>query len=73
MLEAVLSATVEGNPDGDFLMEAIQAIKQLQSVSQLRTFQAAMCKGPTANMDYAHLISEDFRESLPRQELKRQS
>lgn len=73
VLDAILGATVEGNPDGDFLLEAIQAIKQLQSVAQLRTFQAAMCKGPTANMEYHHLITDEDKESMPRQELKRQS
>lgn len=73
VLEAIYNETVDGNPDADFLLEAMQAIKQLQSVAQLRTFQAAMGKGPTANIDYSSLVSEDVRNSMTKQELKRQA
>lgn len=73
VLEAIYNETVDGNPDADFLLEAIQAIKQLQTVSQLRTFQAAMGKGPTANLDYTSLVPEDVRKALSKMEIKRQS
>ncbi|KAH8116354.1 Dbl domain-containing protein [Phellopilus nigrolimitatus] len=73
VLEAIYNETVDGNPDGDFLLEAIQAIKQLQSVAQLRTFQTAMGKGPTGNIDYTALVSEEVKNSMSKQELKRQA
>ncbi|KAG6332497.1 hypothetical protein ID866_6590 [Astraeus odoratus] len=46
-LDAIMKATTDGNPDAYYLAEAIQAIKSLQGVAQLRTFQSAMGKGPT--------------------------
>jgi len=42
LLEAVKNETAEENPDSEFLLEAIEAIRNLQTVAQLRTFQAAM-------------------------------
>lgn len=73
VLEAIFNETKEGDPDADFLAEAVQAIKQLHSVAQLRTFQAAMGKGPTATIDYAQLVSEEAKDSMTKQELKRQA
>lgn len=73
MLEAIFNETAEGNPDADFLLEAIQAIKQLQTVAQLRTFQAAMGKGPTGKLEWYDLTPEDVREAMTKQEAKRQS
>ncbi|EJD07469.1 Dbl domain-containing protein [Fomitiporia mediterranea MF3/22] len=73
VLEAIYNETAEGNPDADFLLEAIQAIKQLQLVAQLRTFQAAMGKGPTANIDYATLVPEEAKNAMSKQEMKRQA
>ena len=55
VLEAIFNETVDGNPDADFLLEAIHAIKQLQTDAQLRTFQAAMCKGPTGKFEWFDL------------------
>ncbi|KAL5513096.1 TUS1 [Sanghuangporus vaninii] len=73
VLEAIFNETEEGNPDADFLAEAIQAIKQLHSVAQLRTFQAAMGKGPTANIEYSALVPDEVKNSMSKQELKRQA
>lgn len=73
VLEAIFNETAEGNPDADFLLEAIQAIKQLQTVAQLRTFQAAMGKGPTGKLEWYDLTPEDVREAMTKQEAKRQS
>lgn len=72
-LEAIMKATTEGNPDAYYLAEAIQAIKGLQGVVQLRTFQAAMGKGPTSKWSWHDLVSKDVRESLSKSEAKRQS
>ncbi|KAH7922215.1 Dbl homology domain-containing protein [Leucogyrophana mollusca] len=71
-LEAIMNETTEGNPDAYYLAEAIQAIKNLQNVSQLRTFQTAMGKGPTGKWEWHDLVAKDVRESL-KGEAKRQS
>ncbi|KAI6006684.1 CNH domain-containing protein [Pisolithus orientalis] len=72
-LEAIMKATTEGNPDAYYLAEAIQAIKSLQGVAQLRTFQAAMGKGPTGKWEWHDLVPKDVREGLSKTEAKRQS
>ncbi|THH28375.1 hypothetical protein EUX98_g5825 [Antrodiella citrinella] len=72
-LEAICNETTEGNPDAEFLKEAIEAIKKLQSISQLWTFQSAMGKGPTGKLDWHNLVSEEVRLALPKQEAKRQN
>ena len=72
LLDAIRNETAEGNPDSDFLFEAIQALRNLQTVSQLRTFQAAMGKGPTAKFDWHDLVPEDVRSTFSKQEAKRQ-
>ncbi|KAH7890998.1 CNH domain-containing protein [Phlebopus sp. FC_14] len=72
-LEAIMKETTEGNPDAYYLAEAIQAIKNLQNVSQLRTFQSAMGKGPTSKYGWHDLVAKDVRESLSKSEAKRQA
>lgn len=72
-LEAIMKATTDGNPDAYYLAEAIQAIKSLQGVGQLRTFQSAMGKGPTSKWEWHDLVSRDVREGLSKSEAKRQS
>jgi RHO1 GDP-GTP exchange protein 1/2 len=54
-------------------MEAIEAIKNLQIVAQLRTFQSAMGKGVTGKWDWADLVPVEIRRSLTKDENKRQS
>ncbi|EIN06223.1 Dbl domain-containing protein [Punctularia strigosozonata HHB-11173 SS5] len=73
LLDAVYKETVVGNPDADFLLEAIQAIKSLQTVAQLWTFQSAMCKGPTGKFEWFDLVPEDVRSAIPKKEAKRQA
>lgn len=73
LLEAVCNETDKGNPDADFLTEAIEAIKKLQSVAQLWTWQSAMGKGNMGKLEWHNLVSEEFRKSLPKKEAKRQS
>jgi hypothetical protein len=62
-----------GNPDADFLMEAVEAIKNLQTVAQLRTFQSAMGKGVTGKWEWHDLVATDVRKSMTKEESKRQS
>ncbi|KZT00585.1 Dbl domain-containing protein [Laetiporus sulphureus 93-53] len=73
LLEAICNETTEGNPDADFLKEAIEAIKKLQTVAQLWTWQSAMGKGPTGKLEWHNLVSEEIRKGLPKKEGKRQS
>ncbi|KAK0436935.1 CNH domain-containing protein [Armillaria borealis] len=72
-LEAIYHETAVGNPDADYLMEAIEAIKSLQTVAQLRTFQSAMGKGTPGKWEWHDLVSTEIRKSLPKEEAKRQS
>jgi len=54
-------------------MEAIEAIKNLQTVAQLRTFQSAMGKGITGKWEWHDLVSPEILKSLGKEEAKRQS
>jgi hypothetical protein len=73
LLEAILATTAEGNPDTDYLAHAIQAIKNLQTVAQLRTFQSAMGRGVPGKWEWHDLVPIELRQSLPKEEAKRQS
>ena len=73
LLDAIFHETVEGNPDADYLVEAIQAIKNLQAVAQLRTFQTAMGKGPTGKWEWHDLVPPELIKSLKKKDMKRQA
>ena len=73
LLEAVFHETVVGNPDADFLLQAIEAMKGLQTAAQLRTFQSAMGRGPTGKWDWVDLVGQDVRKQIGKEEAKRQS
>nr|GAT55060.1 predicted protein [Mycena chlorophos] len=73
LLEAIYHETAVGNPDADYLLEAIGAIKNLQSVAQLRTFQTAMGKGTPGRWEWYDLVSTDVRQEMRKEETKRQS
>lgn len=73
LLEAILEKTEEENPDSEFLKEAIETIKSLQSFAQLRTFQTAMGKGTPGKWEWHDLVSHEFMKSLPKKETKRQA
>jgi hypothetical protein len=72
VLEAIAKETAEGNPDVDFLVEAVHAFKNLQASCVLQTFQHAMCRGPTAKFEWHNLVSDDVREGITKEEQKRQ-
>ncbi|KAI0675599.1 Dbl domain-containing protein [Trametes maxima] len=73
LLEAICNETTEGNPDTDFLREAIASIKKLQTVAQLWTWQSAMGRGPSGKLDWHNLVADDIVASLGKQEIKRQN
>ncbi|KAI0091606.1 Dbl-like domain-containing protein [Irpex rosettiformis] len=72
-LEAICKETTEGNPDIEFLREAIEAIKKLHTIAQLWTFQTAMNKGPSGKLEWFNLVAEEVRKAMPKKEAKRQS
>lgn len=72
-LEAIRTETAVGNPDADYLTEAIEAIKNLQSVALLRTFQSAMGKGAAGKWEWHDLVSPEIRQTFSKQEAKRQA
>ncbi|CAL1714491.1 unnamed protein product [Somion occarium] len=72
-LEAICNETTDGNPDAEFLKEAIEAIKKLQTIAQLWTFQSSMGKGPAGKLEWHNLVSEEIRKALPKKEAKRQN
>ncbi|KAG5643359.1 hypothetical protein DXG03_001041 [Asterophora parasitica] len=73
LLQAICKATPRGKPDEGFLKAAIEAIKDLQSVAQLRTFQSAMGRGATSKWEWKDLVSPDTRQTCSPDEIKRQS
>jgi hypothetical protein len=61
------------NPDGDYLREAINVIRDLQDVAQLQTFQSAMGKGSTGKWEWHNLVSQDKKQVFTKEEINRQS
>ncbi|KIY68054.1 Dbl-like domain-containing protein [Cylindrobasidium torrendii FP15055 ss-10] len=72
LLDAIFNETAEGNPDGEFLMEAIGAIKNLRRVAQLQTFQSSMGK-PQGAWHWHKLVSPEVIESMTKSEKRRQA
>ena len=73
ILETILNDTEKENADTEYLTEAMQSIRNLQSVAQLRTFQSAMCRGSSGKLEWHNLVSTEIRDGLSKQEVKRQS
>jgi len=73
VFDAIRAETAEGNPDIDFLKEATEAMRNLQSIAQLNTFQMAMGKGPAGTYEWHNLVSEDVRNGIPKQVANRQA
>ena len=73
LLEAIVRETVESDPDGDYVQEAIAAIQNLQNDAQLRTFQSAMGKGSTSRWEWHDLVSQEAMMRCSKEEVKRQS
>lgn len=73
MFEALRTETAEESPDIDLLKEAVYAMKNLQSIAQLRTLQTGMGKGPTGMFEWHNLVTKDVRNRIGKQEAKRQA
>ena len=72
VLGAIAKETADGNPDADFLLQAVQAFKSLQASCVLQTFQHSMCRGPTGKFEWHNLVSEGSRAEISKAEQKRQ-
>ena len=73
ILEAIRSETTMGDPDVDLLTEAVGAMRNLQSLAQLKAFQTAMGKGPMGKFEWHELVPEDVRIGISKQVAKRQA
>lgn len=73
ILETILNDTDKGNADAEYLTAAMQSIRNLQSVAQLRTFQSAMCRGNSGKLEWHNLVSLEVMDGMSKQEVKRQS
>ena len=67
------SVTAAGDPDVTFLEKAVEAMRDVQGVAQLKTFQRAMGRGPTRTFEWYNLVPEDVRREIPKQVAKRQA
>lgn len=72
VLEAILNATDEDDPDRDFLVEALSSIQNLSAISQLKLFHASKGRGPAGKMQWFDLVPEEQRNAIEKKEQKRQ-
>ncbi|KAG6885341.1 hypothetical protein C0993_002970 [Termitomyces sp. T159_Od127] len=72
-LEAILKVTEPENADYEALEAAIDAIKNLQAVAQLATFQSAMGRGAPGKWEWHDLVSAEIIHKYPKGEIKRQA
>ncbi|KAH8833385.1 CNH domain-containing protein [Flagelloscypha sp. PMI_526] len=73
LLDAIHNETARGNPDGEFLVTAIDAIRSLNGVAQLKTFQMAMGRGTPGKWEWHDLAGPEVREKMTKDEMKRQA
>jgi hypothetical protein len=72
LLEAILNATEEEDPDRDFLVEALSSIRNLSAISQLKVFHGSKGRGVAGKKQWYDLVPEEMRRDLPKKEQKRQ-
>ncbi|KAG6849618.1 hypothetical protein H0H93_006902 [Arthromyces matolae] len=72
-LEAILKVTEPENADYEALEAAIEAIKNLQAVAQLATFQSAMGRGVPGKWEWHDLVSPEVMKKMTKGEMKRQA
>jgi hypothetical protein len=71
LLGLVLRETADGNLNGDCLTGAMHALQNLQTSTQLSTFQASMDRGPPGNLQWFHLVLKHLHRNFPKAEAKR--
>jgi len=73
LIEAIRTETAEGNPDVDYLKEAVEVMGNIQSIAQRTTLQVTTGKEPTGKFQRHNLVPEDTRNRTDIQEAKRQA
>ncbi|WVN89138.1 uncharacterized protein L203_104354 [Cryptococcus depauperatus CBS 7841] len=72
LIEGILNLTDDADPDRDFLDQALQAIQDISSLSQLKLFHASKGRGVAGKLQWYDLVNEDARKSMDKKEMKRQ-
>nr|XP_019015157.1 uncharacterized protein I206_01245 [Kwoniella pini CBS 10737]OCF53938.1 hypothetical protein I206_01245 [Kwoniella pini CBS 10737] len=72
VLEGILNATKQDDPDYDFLRQALVSIQSLSSLSQLKLFHASKGRGPAGKLQWYDLVSQEDRDKILKKEQKRQ-
>ncbi|WRT64361.1 uncharacterized protein IL334_001293 [Kwoniella shivajii] len=72
VLEGILNATDEEDPDREFLYQALQSIQNISSLSQLKLFHASKGRGPAGKLQWYDLVPEEQRAGIEKKEQKRQ-
>jgi RHO1 GDP-GTP exchange protein 1/2 len=67
-----MDETVIEDADADALRDAIHAFKIIQSDAQLLAFQSTMGKGVDRRLEWHHLVSNEVKSSMSKQEATRQ-
>uniref|UniRef100_A0A0W0F0H3 Putative Dbl-like domain-containing protein n=1 Tax=Moniliophthora roreri TaxID=221103 RepID=A0A0W0F0H3_MONRR len=66
LLETILNETAEGNPDAEYLREAIESMRVVQSIAKLWTFQASKGRQPAGQWEWFDLAGKDATSNLER-------
>nr|XP_019049461.1 hypothetical protein I302_03250 [Kwoniella bestiolae CBS 10118]OCF28391.1 hypothetical protein I302_03250 [Kwoniella bestiolae CBS 10118] len=72
VIEGILNATGQDDPDREFLYQALQSIQNLSSLSQLKLFHASKGRGPAGKLQWYDLVPEEQRAGIEKKEQKRQ-
>lgn len=72
LLEAAHKETDPENPDADFLVAAAQAIRNLSTVAQLRTFQTGMARSRNGPSEWHQLVGADVVAATDKTERQKQ-
>ncbi|KAK6905920.1 hypothetical protein I203_106755 [Kwoniella mangroviensis CBS 8507] len=72
VIEGILNATGQDDPDREFLYQALQSIQNLSSLSQLKLFHASKGRGPAGKLQWFDLVPEEQRAGIEKKEQKRQ-
>lgn len=71
-LEGILNASADDDPDREFLVEAMHAVRNLSIISQLKGFHASKGRGPAGKLQWHDLVPENERALIDKNEQKRQ-
>lgn len=73
VLKDLVKETPEESPDAPDLAQAEQMIYNISMADQLRSFQYSMGRGPNSNLEWHDLVTQEKRNAMTDQEIKRQA